>query len=66
MKDSGFRKPAVEVRLQPLPVPSRAGFVAATSDHFQPEPGDLIKELLKPCVVSGDGVVLQPPLDDTV
>ncbi len=66
VKDSGFRKPAIEVRLEPLPVPTRPGFVAASSDRFQPEAGDLIAELGKACVVSGDGMIREPPLDDTL
>ena len=65
MKDLGFRKPSCDVGLEPFPWPFVAGLVAAASQHSDPVSSHLITESDQAVIVSWDGVIVEPSLNDT-
>ena len=60
-----FGEPAFEVGPETRPIPAGTSLVAATPERPVPEAADRRAELFQPCIVPGDGMILEPSLDDT-
>ena len=50
--------------LESFPVPAGAGLVAPAPNHLKPDSTHRLAELFQPCVVPGDGVIIEPSLND--
>lgn len=62
MEDLGFREPFPRQAMHPLPSPF-APFLAASPKDTKPQALDLGSERVEGGDVSGDRVVVEPPLD---
>ena len=65
MGDACTRKMLTCKTLHPIPRPTFATALTATTEHVKPQTSYLVNETTNPVAVAWDGVIVQPALDNT-